>query len=327
MNRLCTRRVICITAVSALFASATPASAEYPSRPITLVVPFAAGGSSDAIARIVADHMAKTLGKPIVIENDPGAGGTTPTKRVAQAPADGHTIMMGHMGTHGAAPAQYPNLKYDPARDFTPIGLTAGLPIVIVTRKDFPATNLEEFVDYVKKNQEKVNEAHAGVGSLMHTTCTLLQSVMGTKTARVAYRGASPAINDLVGGQVDFGCITLISAVSQIQAGTIKVMAIAGPERADLIKDVPTTKEGGLPEFQVSAWNGLFGPKNLPREIQLKLNDAVGKALDDEATHKRLLEIGSEIPSNTDRTPEALQRLVEREVARWSSVLAAVAAR
>ena len=308
-------------AAMALAADAIPAAAAFPERKITLIVPFAAGGSTDTIARIVAEHMAKTLGQSIVIENDAGAGGTTPTTRVAQAAADGYTIMMGHMGTHGAAPAQYPNLKYDPAKDFTPIGLTAGLPIVIVTKKDFPANNLKEFVDYVRKNQDKVNEAHAGAGSLMHTTCTLLHSIMGTKPARVAYRGGSPAINDLVGGQVDFCCITLVAAISQIQAGTIKAIAIASPERVELVKDLPTTSEGGLGEFQVSAWNGLFAPKNLPGEVQAKLNDAVVKALDDEATRKRLLALGSEIPSKADRTPQALQKLVEREVARWSSVL------
>jgi tripartite-type tricarboxylate transporter receptor subunit TctC len=318
-----TRPALSIVAVCALFGNATPALAEYPARSITLVVPFAAGGSTDTIARIVADHMARTLGQSIVVENDAGAGGTTPTRRVAQAAADGYTIMIGHMGTHGAAPAQYPNLKYDPAKDFTPIGLTAGLPIVIVTKKDFPANNLEEFVDYVKKNQGKLNEAHAGVGSVMHTTCTLLQSIMGTKTGRVAYRGGGPALNDLVGGQVDFGCTTLIAVVSQVQAGTIKVIAIASPERADLIKGVPTTKEGGLAEFQVSSWNGLFAPKNLPREIQTKLNNALVVALDDDATRKRLLDIGSEIPNKADRTPEALQKLVESEVARWTPVLKA----
>jgi putative tricarboxylic transport membrane protein len=305
----------------ALVANAVPAVAGFPERTITLVVPFAPGGSTDTIARIVAEQMAKTLGQSIVIENDAGAGGTTPTTRVARAVPDGYTIMIGHMGTHGAAPAQYPNLKYHPAKDFTPIGLTAGLPIVIVTRKDFPANNLTEFVKYVRNNQGKVNEAHAGAGSVMHTTCTLLQSIMGTSTARVAYRGGGPALNDLVGGQVDFCCTTLIAVASQIQAGTIKAMAIASPERADLIKDLPTTKEGGLAEFQVSAWNALFAPKGLPGEIQAKLNDAVVQALDDEATRKRLLEIGSEIPSKADRTPHALQKLVESEVARWSAVL------
>jgi putative tricarboxylic transport membrane protein len=313
-------------ATLALVVSAIPAAADFPERNITLIVPFAAGGSTDAIARIVGDHMARTLGRSIIIENDAGAGGTTPTKRVAQATADGYTLIIGNLGTHGAAPSQYPNLKYDPARDFTPIGLTAGLPVVIVTRKNFPANNLKEFVDYVKNNQDKVNEAHGGAGGQMHTTCTLLQSIMGTKTARVAYRGAGPAMNDMIGGQVDFACISLTAVVSQIQAGTIKAIAIASPERSSVVKDLPTTKEGGLPEFQVSAWNAIFGPKNLPPEIQSKLNDAVVKALDDEVTRKRLLEIGTEIPDKAHRTSQALQELVESEVARWRTVLTAAGA-
>lgn len=310
-------------AALALVAGAIPATAAFPERTITLIVPFAAGGSTDAIARIVGDHMAKTLGQSIVIENDAGAGGTTPTGRVARATADGYTLMVGHMGTHAAAPAVYPNLKYDPAKDFTPIGQTAALPMVIVTRKDFPANTLMEFVEYVKRNQDKVTEAHGGAGAQMHTACTLLQSIMGTKTARVAYRGGGPAINDLIAGQVDFGCIALGAVVSQIQGGTIKAIAIASPERAEIIQNVPTTKEGGLAEFQVTVWNALFAPKNLPQDIQVKLNDALVKALDDEATRKRLLQIGCEIPDKKDRTPQALQKLVESEVARWSSVLRA----
>ena len=315
-----------VIGITALLAGVLPAAADFPERNITLIVPFAAGGSTDVIARIVGDHMAKTLGRSIIIENDAGAGGTTPTRRVAQAMADGYTLIMGNLGTHGAAPSQYPNLKYDPAKDFTPIGMTAGLPIVIVTKKNFPANNLKEFVDYVKSNQDKVNEAHGGAGGQMHTTCTLLHSIMGTKTARVGYRGAGPAINDIVAGQVDFACISLTAVVSQIQAGTIKAMAIASSERSDVVKEVPTTKEGGLPEFRVSAWNAIFAPKNLPPDIQAKLNDAVVKALDDEATTKRLLQIGSLIPDKRERTPQALQRLVESEVARWALVLKAVGA-
>jgi len=312
-----------VTALCALLPGVAPAWAEYPEKPITLIVPFAAGGSTDTVARVIGEHMAKTLGKPVIIENVPGAGGTTAIHRAKDAAADGYTIMMGHMGTHGAAPAQYSGLKYDPAKDFTPVGLMAELPIVIVTKKDFPANSLQEFVDHVRKNQDRVNEAHAGVGSLMHTTCTLLQSVMGTKTTRVAYRGGGPAINDLVGGQVDFSCIALVVVLPQIQAGMIKAIAIASPERADLIKDVPTTREAGLADFQVSAWNAIFAPRNLPRGIQAKLNDAVVKALDDEATRKRLLDMGGEIPAKPRRTPQALQSLVESEVARWSSVLKA----
>jgi len=320
-----TTAVRSVIAITALLAGVLPAAADFPERNITLIVPFAAGGSTDVIARIIGDHMAKTLGRSIIIENDAGAGGTTPTRRVAQAMPDGYTLIMGNLGTHGAAPSQYPNLKYDPAKDFTPIAMTAGLPMVIVTKKNFPANNLREFVDYVKNNQDKVNEAHGGAGGQMHTTCSLLHSIMGTKTARVGYRGAGPAINDLVAGQVDFACLSLTSVVSQIQAGTIKAMAIASSERADVAKDVPTTKEGGLPEFQVSAWNAIFAPKNLPPDIQRKLNDAVVKALDDETTIKRLLQIGSVIPDKTERTPQALQRLVESEVARWALVLKSAA--
>ena len=229
--------------------------------------------------------------------------------------------MLGNMGTHGAAPAHYSNLKYDPTKDFTPIGLAADAPAVIITRKDFPANSLKEFVDYVRKNQDKVTEAHAGVGSQMHTFCTLLQSVMGTKTARIAYRGGNPAINDMVGGQVDFGCIAVSGIVSQIQGGTIKAIAVASPERAAVLKDVPTTSEGGLPQFQASSWNAIFAPRNLPSDVQAKLNAAVVKALDDEATRKRLLDLGCVIPDKADRTPQALQKLVDSEVARWSSVL------
>jgi tripartite-type tricarboxylate transporter receptor subunit TctC len=315
-----------VIGVVTLLAGILPAAADFPERNITLIVPFAAGGSTDVIARIVGDHMARTLGRSIIIENDAGAGGTTPTRRVAQARADGYTLIIGNLGTHGAAPSQYPNLKYDPVKDFTPIGLTAGLPIVVVTKKNFPANNLKEFVDYVRGNQDKVNEAHGGAGGQLHTTCTLLQSVMGTKTGRVGYRGAGPAINDMVAGQVDFACISLTAVVSQIQGGTIKAMAIASPERSDVIKDVPTTKEAGLPEFQLSAWNAIFAPKNLAPDIQAKLNDAVDKALDDEATIKRLLEIGSSIPDKKERTPGALQSLVENEVARWASILKAAGA-
>ncbi len=311
-------------AACVLLLGAVPAPAKYPEKPITLIVPFAAGGGGDAIARIFAEHMARTLGQPIIIENSGGAGGTTASRRVARASADGYTLILGNLGTHSATPAQYSDLKYDPAKDFTPIGLSAGFPMVIITRKDFPADNLQEFVDYVRKNQTKLNEAHSGVGSASHFVCTLLQSILGTKTARIAYRGTGPSINDLIAGQVDFKCVGLSAVTSFIQAGTIKAIAVASPTRVELIKDVPTTIEGGLPEFQVSGWNALFAPRNLPPDIQATLNDALVKALDDEAVRKRLLAIGTEIPERADRSPPVLQRLVESEIARWSAVLKAI---
>lgn len=308
--------------VALVRAQAGPGLAQsYPARPITLIVPFAAGGFNDVIVRIVTAPMSKTLGVSIIVENDAGAGGTTATARGAAAPADGYTLIAGSMGTHGAAPSQYPNLKYDPARDFTPIGLTAEAPAVLVTRKDFPANTLAEFIDYLRKNSSTVNEAHAGVGSQMHTYCTLLQSILKTKTARIAYRGGAPALNDLVAGQVDFGCVTLNTAVSQIQGGTVKALAIAGPQRAAVIADVPTSAEAGLPEFQVSGWNAIFAPRNLPPDIQARLSDALASALEDAATAKRLEEIGCFIPARADRTPAALQERVQHDVARWSAVL------
>jgi tripartite-type tricarboxylate transporter receptor subunit TctC len=308
------------------FAAVGPARSEFPDRPITMIVPFAAGGPTDTIARIVGEQMGKALGQSVVVENVAGAGGTTGITRGAQSKPDGYTIMMGHMGTHGAAPALYPSLKYDPTKDFAPVGLVAGTAILIIAKKDFPATNLKEFVAYLKKNPDKVNEAHAGVGSVSFTTCTMLQSILGTKTARVAYRGTGPSLNDLVAGQVDFGCDQIVNVVSQVQAGTIKAFAVASPQRSAVLKDVPTTKEAGLPEFQVSAWNAVFAPKDTPKDVMAKLNGALVKALDDGATRTRLLELGSIIPDRPGRTPEALQALVEKEVARWTPILKAAGA-
>ena len=311
-------------AAAALVLAGNGAQAQtWPARPITMIVPFAAGGPTDIVARIVGEHMSRTLGQQIVVENVAGAGGTTGITRAKQASPDGYTIAMGHMGTHGAAPALYPNLRYDPAKDFEPIGLAAGTPILIVTKKDFPASNLKEFIDHVKANGPKLNEAHAGVGSVSHTTCTLLQSIIGAKFTRVAYRGTGPALNDLVGGQVDFGCDQIVNLVPQIQSKNIKAIAIATPERSPSLPDVPTTKEAGLPEYEVSAWNAVFAPKGTPKEITQKLVEALDKALSDDSTRKRLLELGGVIPEGAARGPQALQKLVESEVARWTPVLKA----
>jgi tripartite-type tricarboxylate transporter receptor subunit TctC len=230
--------------------------------------------------------------------------------------------MMGHMGTHGAAPALYPNLKYDPTRDFEPIGLVAGTPIIIVARKDFPAANLQEFVARAKNTGEKLSQAHAGVGSVSHSTCTMLTAQLGVKHHRVvAYRGTGPALNDMVGGQVDYMCDQIVNLVEQINGNAIKAYAIATPERSPALPHVPTTKEAGLPDYQVSAWNALFAPKGTPKDIVAKLNDTYMKALDDEGTRKRLLDLGSVIPDKAGRTPDALANLVKSEVARWAPIL------
>lgn len=298
----------------------------YPTKPVTMIVPFAAGGPTDIVARIVGEHMSKTLGQQMVIENVAGAGGTTGITRGKQAAPDGYTIMMGHMGTHGAAPALYPNLRYDPTKDFEQIGLAAGTPIVIVAKKDFPAANLQEFMAYVKANTAKVNQAHAGVGSVSFTTCLLLSSQLAIKPTAVAYRGTGPALNDLVGGQVDYMCDQIVNLVEQINGGAIKAYAIATAERSPVLANVPTTKEAGMPEYQVSAWNAVFAPKGTPKEVVAKLNAALSAALDDPATRKRLLDLGSVIPDQKGRTPEALAALVSSEVARWTPILKAAGA-
>jgi tripartite-type tricarboxylate transporter receptor subunit TctC len=319
------KAVLALAAVAGLAATGAHAQ-NYPTRPITMIVPFAAGGPTDVIARIVTDHMSRTLGQQIVIENVAGAGGTTGITRAAQSQPDGYTIMMGHMGTHGAAPALYPNLKYDPTKDFAPIGLAAGTPIVIVAKKDFPANDLKGFLEYLKANAEKVNMAHAGVGSVSHSTGIFFNSVVKVKPTMVAYRGTGPALNDLMGNTVDFMTDQIVNVAPQIQGGNIKAFAIATPERSPVLPNVPTTKEAGLEGYEVSAWNAAFAPKGTPPDVVKKLSDALIKSLEDENTKKRLLELGGVIPSATERTPEALQKLVESEVARWTPVLKAAGA-
>lgn len=318
--------VMTLAAALAVTAGSAFAQGAYPQRPITMVVPFAAGGPTDVVARIVGDHMSRTLGQQIVVENVAGAGGTTGITRAAQSTPDGYTIMMGHMGTHGAAPALYPNLKYDPAKDFAPIGLAAGTPILIVAKKEFPANDLKGFIDYVQKNGDKVNMAHAGAGSVSHVTGILLASTIDAKPTLVAYRGTGPALNDLMANTVDFMTDQIVNVAPQIQGGNIKAFAIATPERSPALPNVPTTKEAGLPGYEVSAWNAVFAPKGTPPEIVAKLTDALDKALDDENTRKRLLDLGGVIPDKAGRGGAPLQKLVESEVARWTPVLKAAGA-
>ncbi len=293
----------------------------YPTRNVTMIVPFAAGGPTDVIARLVTGQMAPGLGQSIIIENVVGAGGTTGATRAARAANDGYTLITGHMGTHAASVPLYPKLAYHPEKDFEPVALLAGTPILILARKDFPPKDLKEFVAYVKANADKVNAAHAGVGSVSHVSCELLNSILGIKPVGVPFNGTGPAMNALVAGQVDYMCDQIVNAVPQINAGTIKAYAVATPERNPSLPNVPTTKEAGLPEFQAQAWNAIFAPKGTSPEIVAKLNASAAKALDDETVKKRLLELGSVIPAPADRTPQALGTLVKNEIAKWSAVL------
>ena len=304
-------------------AMASAAAQDYPARPITVIVPFAAGGPTDVIARIVGDHMSKTLGQTLVIENVVGAGGTTGITRAKRARNDGYTIAMGHLGTQAAAPALYPNLQYDPVNDFEQIGMVAGTPILILAKKDFPAKDLKEFVDYVKKNEKTLNMAHAGVGSVSFTTCLLLNHILKVKPTSIPFQGTGPSMNALIGSQVDYMCDQIVNAVPQVQGGTIKAYAIGTDERNPSLPNVPTSKEAGLPDFQASAWNALIAPKGTPKPIMDKLSAALDKALDDEATRKRLLELGSDIPGKDRRGGAALVTLVKSEIAKWTPVIKA----
>src|SRR4030081_752916 len=249
-----------IAATLAIGFAAVPAAAQtdYPRRPITLIVPFAAGGPTDVIARIAADHMTRTLGQPIIIENIVGAGGTTASTRAARAAPDGYTIEMGHMGTHAASVALYPNLAYNPASDFVPIGMAAGTPVLVLAKKDFPAKDLGEFAVHVKQNVGSPNMAHAGVGSVAHVTCLLLNSILAVKPTAVPFNGTGPAMNALVGGQVDYMCDQIVNVVPQVNGGTIKAYAIGTPERNPALPNVPTPKEEGFPEVPAAAVDGLF---------------------------------------------------------------------
>ena len=319
------RRMLVASGLATLASlSALPAHAQaqpYPARAITMIVPFAAGGPTDVISRIVTGHMAQTLGQSIIIENVVGAGGTTATTRAARAANDGYTLVTGHMGTHAASVPLYPSLAYHPEKDFEPVALLAGTPILILARKDFPPKDLKEFIAYVKANESKVNAAHAGVGSVSHVSCQLLNSILDIKPTGVPFNGTGPAMNALVGGQVDYMCDQIVNAVPQINGGTIKAYAVATPARNPSLPDLPTTTEAGLPAFQAQAWNAIFAPKGTPAPVIAKLNEAVGKALEDEAVRKRLLDLGSVIPGPADRSPAALAVLVKSEIAKWTPVL------
>jgi tripartite-type tricarboxylate transporter receptor subunit TctC len=295
----------------------------YPTRPITIVVPFAAGGTGDLVVRIVSEHLSRALGQQFVVENVAGAGGTIGSTRVMRANPDGYTIQEGQVGTHAAAVAFYPNLAYKPDADFEPIGMVASLPVVITVRKDLPPNDLEEFIAYAKVNAEKLNVAHAGVGSITHFTCLLLNSLLGVKPTLVPFTGGAPALNALLAGQVDYMCATIPEVFQQVQSGTLKAYAVGTAQRNPILPNVPTSKEAGLPAFQASAWNALFAPKGTPKTVLDKLTEALDKALDDETVRKRLLDVGLDIPDKSKRGQQLLAILVKSEIARWTPIIKA----
>jgi tripartite-type tricarboxylate transporter receptor subunit TctC len=315
-------RVFAATLIAVLFAPFTTSAQPYPSRPVTVVVPFPAGGPSDVVARIVTDQMGKLLGETMVIENVGGAGGTIGSARVAAAAPDGYTLLAGSMGSHVSAPVLTPNVKYDSVHDFAPIGLTAHAPAVIVARKDFPANDLREFIAYLKQNGEIVKQAHGGVGASSHLACVMFSDRTGVKPTAVAYRGTGPAMNDLIGGHVDYFCEQAVSVTSQVFSGAVKAYAVSSPQRLATLPDLPTAKEFGV-DYTMDIWAGIFAPKGTPAEIIEKLAGALDKSLDDPAVQKRLADLGGAIPAKDERSPAKFEAFVKAEIARWSPILRA----
>jgi tripartite-type tricarboxylate transporter receptor subunit TctC len=321
--RASTRRAALATmagAAAALLASGA-ARAGYPERVITIIVPFAAGGPTDIITRLLADPMTRLLGQQVIVENVVGAGGTVGVTRVARAAPDGYTLLMGNLGTQAASVGLYPNLQYDPRVDFEPIMNTGGTPMIVAAKKDFPAKTFREFIAYVKANAGKLNYGTGGVGATSHLTCLYLDSLLGANPQHIPFRGSGPALNALIGGQVDYVCDQTVGVVPSIQAGTINGLVVAVPARLSALPDVPTSAEQGLPEFQAVGWNALFAPKGTPREVIEKLNAAARAALKDEAVRKRLLELSVEISDDAGQTPEALRAFVAKEIDKWVPII------
>jgi len=295
----------------------------YPTRPVSIIVPFAPGGGTDFAARVVGEHMSRTLGQQFVIENYPGAGGTTASIRTMRAAPDGYTIEMGHIGTHAIAVWFYPNLAYKPDVDFEPIGLAMESPLIVAARKDFPAANLKEFVAYAKANPDKMNMGHGGVGAILFSFGLLFNSLIGVKPTLVPFNGGAPVATALLAGQIDYAVTGITDVSPHVRAGALKAYAIAAEERNAVLPDVPTTKEAGLPEFTEQPWFGLFAPKGTPQPILDKLSDALDKALDDPDVQKRFSKVGGDVPIKSRRGPQALATVVKDEIARWAPIIAA----
>jgi tripartite-type tricarboxylate transporter receptor subunit TctC len=311
-----------VAAVLLIAAGINSAQAQdYPARTVTIIVPFAAGGPADITGRIVADIFNRHLGQKFVVENVGGAGGTIGALRAARAAADGYTILSGHLGTNALAPAFYPNLGYDPQKDFEPIGLTAEYPELLVVRKDFPADNLKEFVAYAKSNASKLNVGHAGLGSVSFIGCLLLNSAIGIKPTMIPFTGTAPVLNAMLGGQIDYECDPVLGTLSQVRAGTVKALAIAARKRSPMLPDVPTSYEQGLPEFDCAPFYAVFVPSGTPQSVIDRLAEALNKGLSEESVQKRLADLGADIVEPDRRGPKPLTNLIKKESARLMPIL------
>jgi tripartite-type tricarboxylate transporter receptor subunit TctC len=295
----------------------------FPNKPPTMIIPFAAGGPTDVLGRVVAQRMSEILGQQVVIENVGGAGGMTGMKRVADAAPDGYTFGMGTVGTQAQSQTMYKKPLYSSATDFTPVALVAEVPIVLITRKDLPVNDLKEFVAYAKANQAKMQYGSAGAGSATHLGCVLLNYLIGVDITHVPYRGTGPAMQDLQGGRIDYLCEVISTAKPQIDGGTVKAIAIMTKERSPALPNVPTGIEQGTPNLEAYTWNAIFLPKGAPADVVKKINDAAVQAMNMPAVRERLSQLGAVIVPNDRATPEYLGQFVKDEIAKWAGPIKA----
>ena len=304
----------------ALLSGAGAYAQEYPAKTITMVVPFAAGGPTDTVARLIAQSMSNTLKQQVIVENVGGAGGTIGAARVAKASPDGYTLLLHHIG-QATAPSLYRKLSYNPITDFEPIGLITDVPMTFVARKDFPVKDLKQLIFYSKANKDKVTYANAGIGSASHLCGMLFMSAIGTELTTVPYKGTGPAMNDLLGGQVDFMCDQTTNTMGQIKGEKIKVYAVTTKTRVPVLPNVPTMHEAGLPQFEVAVWHGLYAPKGTPKPVVDKVNAALVTALKDPNVKQRFADLGTEpVPENRAK-PETLRTHLKAEIEKWGPLI------
>jgi tripartite-type tricarboxylate transporter receptor subunit TctC len=312
--------ILAAIAALVLISGSAAGAQEYPTKVITMVVPFAAGGPTDTVARLIAQPMSKTLKQQVIVENVLGAGGTIAVNRVAKAAADGYTLLIHHIGM-STAPALYRKLPYDAINDFEFIGLINEVPMTLVAKKDFPAKDLKELIAYVKANKEKINLANAGVGAASHLCGMLFMSAIQTELTTVPYNGTGPAMNDLLGGQVDILCDQTTNTTSQIKAEKIKVYGVTTQKRIASLPNVPTMDEAGLKGFEVSVWHGLYAPKGTPKPVIDKLTNSLHVALKDDNVKLRFAELGTEPVAENRATPAALRAHLKAEIDKWTPII------